>query len=252
MAFSNPAAPSMMTNSGAAKPRATKSSRRARQAASLSPPMLRKASSTFWPSRRTPSATNSDRLVAFLSKRTRTTVPSRIRRTMSSPARSRFCQASQSDCTLRQVRLTVSLPTARAEQRGQGAPDPSSVGARQIGADDQPFGLHRQALVSRQRLAAPLRLLAIAVGDPCSGNRHRHRPERAEQLAVPVAVAMPGGVGAAVIPTSPQSRGKLFFKHVFNETPDALANPSLQRIKPIRTQQWNLGLDSGILRHGRN
>src|SRR5258708_35737313 len=61
---------------------------------------------------------------------------------------------------------------------------------------------------------------------------------------------MPGGVGAAVIPTSPQSRGKLFFKHVFNEAPDALANPSLQRIKPIRTQQWNLGLDSDILRHG--
>src|SRR5258708_33398191 len=61
---------------------------------------------------------------------------------------------------------------------------------------------------------------------------------------------MPGGVGAAVIPTSPKSRGKLFFKHVFNEAPDALANPSLQRIKPIRTQQWNLGLDSGILRHG--
>jgi hypothetical protein len=39
-------------------------------------------------------------------------------------------------------------------------------------------------------------------------------------------------------------------KHVFNEAPEALANPSLQRIKPIRTQQWNLGLDRDILRHG--
>jgi hypothetical protein len=31
---------------------------------------------------------------------------------------------------------------------------------------------------------------------------------------------------------------------------DALVNPSLQRIKPIRTQQWNLALDSDILGHG--
>jgi hypothetical protein len=60
----------------------------------------------------------------------------------------------------------------------------------------------------------------------------------------------PAALGAAVIPASPQSRGKLFFKHVFNEAPDALANPSLQRIKPIRTQQWNLALDSDILGHG--
>jgi hypothetical protein len=31
---------------------------------------------------------------------------------------------------------------------------------------------------------------------------------------------------------------------------DALVNPSLQRIKPIRTQQWNLALDSDIPGHG--
>ena len=67
---------------------------------------------------------------------------------------------------------------------------------------------------------------------------------------MPVAVAMPGCLGAAVIPASPQSRSKLFFEHVFNEAPDALANPSLQRIKPIRTQQWNLALESDIICHG--
>jgi len=77
-----------------------------------------------------------------------------------------------------------------------------------------------------------------------------HRPERAEQLAVPVAVAAPGCLGAAIIPASPQSRGKLFFEHVFNEAPDALTNPSLQRIKPIRTQRWNLDLDSDIICRG--
>jgi hypothetical protein len=61
---------------------------------------------------------------------------------------------------------------------------------------------------------------------------------------------MPGCLGAAVISASPQSRGKLFFKHVFNEAPDTLANPSLERIKPIRTQQWNFARDRDILRHG--
>ncbi len=42
----------------------------------------------------------------------RTTVPSRIRRTTSPPARWRRFQASQSALTLRQVQLTTSLPTA--------------------------------------------------------------------------------------------------------------------------------------------
>ncbi len=84
----------------------------ARQAASLSPPMFLTAKSTFCPSRRTPSTTSSEMFVAFLSRRTRTTVPSRIRRTMSSSAKSRAFQASQSIRTLRHIRLTTSLPTA--------------------------------------------------------------------------------------------------------------------------------------------
>ena len=40
-----------------------------------------------------------------------TPVPSRISRTMSSPDKSRACQLSQSVFTLRQARLTASLPT---------------------------------------------------------------------------------------------------------------------------------------------
>ena len=63
---------------------------------------------------------------------------------------------------------------------------------------------------------------------------------------------MPGRRGAAVIPATPQSRGKLFFQHVFNEAPDALANPGLQRIKPTRSQQWNLVRERDILRHGES
>jgi hypothetical protein len=62
-------------------------------------------------SARTPSTTSSEIEVALRSSRTRTTVPSRIRRTIGSSASERLFQASQSLFTLRQVRLTVSLPT---------------------------------------------------------------------------------------------------------------------------------------------
>ena len=61
----------------------------------------------LWPSCRTPSATRSEIDVAFLSSRTRTTVPSRMSRTIGSSFRERAFQASQSPFTLRQVR---SLP----------------------------------------------------------------------------------------------------------------------------------------------
>jgi len=76
--------------------------------------MLLIASSTFWPSARPPSAASSEIEVVFLSSRTRATVPSRISRTMGSSTSERALQASQSPFTLRQVRLTTSLPTGPA------------------------------------------------------------------------------------------------------------------------------------------
>ena len=62
-------------------------------------------------------AASPEMFVAFLSSRVRITVPSRsepfpLARTMSSPARLRADQASQSTFTLRQARLTTSLLTA--------------------------------------------------------------------------------------------------------------------------------------------
>src|SRR3954451_23137961 len=80
--------------------------------ASLLPPMFLAARSTFCPSRRTPSTTSSEIAVALRSRRTRTTVPSRMRRMIGSADRSRRVQASQSLFTLRHTRLTTSLPTA--------------------------------------------------------------------------------------------------------------------------------------------
>jgi hypothetical protein len=55
--------------------------------------------------------------VALRSSRTRTAVPSRISRTIGSSANERAFHASQSLFTLRQTRLTVSLPTAPGGHR---------------------------------------------------------------------------------------------------------------------------------------
>src|SRR5271156_5500394 len=56
--------------------------------------------------------TSSEIEVALRSSRTRTTVPSRISRTIGSLASEREFHASQSPFTLRHTRLTVSLPTS--------------------------------------------------------------------------------------------------------------------------------------------
>src|SRR5262249_9610920 len=69
------------------------------------------ASNTFCPSSRTPSTTKSEIKVALRSSRTRTTVPSRINRTIGSSASERVFQAFQSLSTFRHTRLTVSLLT---------------------------------------------------------------------------------------------------------------------------------------------
>ena len=60
--------------------------------------------------------TSSEMAVGLRSSRTRTTVPSRINRTIGSSASERAFQASQSLFTLRHTRLTVSLPTAPANR----------------------------------------------------------------------------------------------------------------------------------------
>jgi len=99
-------------NSGLRSLRLMRSSRTARHAWLVSPPMFLAANSTFWPSSRTPSTTRSTIAVAFRSSRTRTTVPSRIRRMIGSSANERAFQASQSPFTFRHTRLTVSLLTA--------------------------------------------------------------------------------------------------------------------------------------------
>ena len=99
---------------------------------------------TFWPSSRTPRTTSSEMEVALRSSRTRTTVPSRIRRTIGSSVSERVFQESQSLFTLRQVRLTVSLPTV-PPNKAASARRTRRVLAGEKGARDQRV-LHAKAL----------------------------------------------------------------------------------------------------------
>ena len=110
MAFSSPGAPSTMRNSGRRRPRLIRSSSTVRQASVLSPPMLLIASSTFslLPARRAPEQRDRG---PFPVQPTRTTAPSN-EPTIGSSVSERVFQASQSVFTLRDTRLTVSLPTA--------------------------------------------------------------------------------------------------------------------------------------------
>ena len=73
--------------------------------------MLLIASTTFWPSARTEDDEQRDGSRLAVEPRAHH-MPSRMSRTIGSSASEQVFQASQSLFTLRQVRLTVSLPTA--------------------------------------------------------------------------------------------------------------------------------------------
>ena len=126
-------------NSGRRRPRLIRSSSTVRQASVLSPPMLLIASSTFWPSARTPITTSSEIAVALRSSRTRTTVPSRMSRTIGSrPA---------SACPRLPVGLHLAphpahrvLAHRAAKQRRERPADPTCVGAGEVGRGNQ--GVH--------------------------------------------------------------------------------------------------------------
>src|SRR5205814_210698 len=168
-------------NSGRCKPRLMRSSRTLRQASVLSPPMLLIASSTFWPSSRTPRTTSSEMEVALRSSRTRTTVPSRISRTIGSSASERAFHASQSLFTLRQTRLTVSLPTAPPNRAPKRAAHPAGIGAGKVDACDQRVGNKRAPLIGPQRLALPLRRPAIGSVQPGARHLDLHLAEASQQ-----------------------------------------------------------------------
>src|SRR3984893_8822004 len=246
-AFSRPVAPSTMTSSGVFRPRLTRLSRSARQAASLSPPMFLTANRTFCPSCRTPSATRSEIDVAFLSSRTRTTVPSRMSLMIGSSFKERAFQLSQSPFTLRQTRLTVSFPTAPPNKAASPA-HPARVGPGKIGAGDQRVGLFCAALISRNGRVFPLDRLALRCFQTGSRDADRRWPEGSHQLALAraVPVASPHKRPAAYarfgkprpfIPVPPKRSVEFRFQEFLDEGANAGPHPGFQRIEPIATKK---------------
>src|SRR5258707_12219863 len=112
--------------------------------------------------------TRSEMEVALRSSRTRTTVPSRISRTIGSSASEREFQASQSPFTLRQTRLTVSLPTSPPNTLRTCAAHAARIGAGQIHPGDQRVGSQRAALIFPQRLALHFRRQDDGMEEPCA------------------------------------------------------------------------------------
>ena len=152
---------------------------------------------------------------------------------MSSPARSRRVQASQSVRTLRQVRLTTSLPTAPGEQRGQRALDPARVGPGQVSARDQRLHLPGHPGVAGQSGAAPF-LRAAALGRHPRArhadlDRAKLNPEPALTGPVPVTASAPprpARAGAA------QGLRQLLLQQLLNEAAHPIPDACLDRVEP--------------------
>ena len=208
---------------------------------SLSPPMFLTASSTFWPSARTPRTTSSEIEVAFLSSRTRTTVPSRISRTIGSSASETGVPGIPVALHLAPDPADRILADRATEQGRQCPPYPARVGAGKIGRGDQRIGGVRAALIGPQRLALPLGRLAVPADDPGTRDGDLGRPECAGQRARPMAVPMAGDGAAALsaaagLPAPIARPRQRCLQFVFDHRLDEVAHPSrravFDRIKP--------------------
>src|ERR1700680_2798892 len=117
------------------------------------------------------------------------------------------------------------------------------IGAGQIRARDQRVGSQRAALIFPQRLALPLRRLAVGSVQPGAWHRDLGLPERAGQRAYPAPMPMAGNSrGHAAIlrrPRSPaiawarQNGVKLTANHLLDQFANAVTYPGLDGIKPI-------------------
>ena len=194
----------------------------------------------FCPSSRTPMTTSSE--IAWLSCRDHADdVPSRISRTIGSSFSGRAFQASQSVCTLRHTRLTVSLPTA---------PPNSAASARRtrrvlVPTDTPKRSAHRRlgpVLIGPQRLALPFRGGAIRTLQARPRHRDLGLAERPDQRPRPAAIAisahwgngrlrLPGATSA--VPRPLQGGVEFQMDQRFDPVPDARTHAGLDGVDPI-------------------
>ena len=116
--------------------------------------------------------TSNDIEVALRSSRTRTTVPSRISRTIGSSASERAFQGPPVGLHLPPHSAHRVLADRTAEQRRECSADPARVGAGEVRTCNQRVGCPRAALIGPQCLALPLPRLAVRAVEPerqCGG-----------------------------------------------------------------------------------
>ena len=144
--------------------------------------MLRTASRTFCPSRRMPRTTSSEMLVALRSSRTRTTVPSRISRTMSSSREIAPRPGFPVGLHLAPDPADHVLADRALEQRPERPLHPPGVGAGEIGRRNQRLDLPGHPGVARQHGAPPFPARAIR-GPTAGPGEPRSRPDRTSPAA---------------------------------------------------------------------
>ena len=127
-----------------------------------------------------------------------------------------------------------------AKQGGERTAHPARVGARQIGARDQCVGGQGAALISPQRLALPLRRLALRGIQSGTWNRDLDRPEGPGQRPRPAPMAVARNACSSFIadhPASTVTRAskrsvELAADHPFDELTRPSAHLGLDRIEP--------------------
>src|SRR5262249_2353542 len=129
-----------------------------------------------------------------------------------------------------------------AEQAPERAAYAARVGARQIAAGNYGIGGHCATLIASQRVTLPFRRLAVARNKPRPWHRDLGPTEFAGQRPCPPAVPMAHSAGRSRVIAAflrspvprPRQHGIEFgLDHRFYERANALANTSLDRIKPI-------------------
>ena len=175
---------------------------------------------------------------------------------MSSSARLRAHQASQSTFTLRQARLTTSQSLLwwadrTPKQAVERTLDPPRVGAGEVERGDQRLGRPGPALVAGQRLRAPFAELAGLVLDARPRHAHRRRAERAREptLAPTVTVAL-AGTAAASVAAAPEEGVELLLEQRLDGGADVPPQPILDRVVVDVDRRWRARVGVGHLARG--
>jgi hypothetical protein len=168
--------------------------------------------------------TSSEIEAASRSSGTRNTVPSRMSLTIGLSASERAFHAFQWLFTLRQTRLTVSLPTAPPKQ---GTAHAARLGTGEVSAGNQRVGNECVALIGPQTLDSSTPRSCRQ--EYSAGARRIHLAEASQQRPRSVAVAMTSGAGCCVWCFAHNLRRR--------ETPESLVGSSwrLRRLQfPVR------------------